>query len=173
MAVFWPEAAGQDYFYPKIPIEDRDIDVLFIGQNYGERGKRVEALLSSGINVKAFGKGWPNGYVDNIPAYFQRAKIILGSSEVGYCKNLHHIKMRDFEAPMSGACYITRNHSDLSIIYKIGIEIITYSTTNEMVDKIKYLLLNQEHLASVAKAGYLRAINNHTWDDRINFLKSF
>ena len=172
MTVFWPEAAGQDYFYPKVPFEDRDIDVLFIGQNYGERSKRVEALLRSGISVEAFGKGWPNGYVDNIPAYFQRAKIILGSSEIGYCKNLHHIKMRDFEAPMSGACYITRYHGDLSILYDIGGEIVTYSTIKEMVDKIKYLLSNPEEMAAIAAAGHTRAISYHTWDNRIKFLMS-
>jgi spore maturation protein CgeB len=172
MAMFWPEAAGQEYFYSNLAYEDRNIDVLFVGQNYGARSQRVLALQRAGIQVESFGKGWPNGYAPDIPSLYKRAKIVLGSSEIGYCKNLHHIKMRDFEAPMSGSCYVTRSHSDLPLIYNVGKEIIVYDSTDDLVEKVKELLSNPEYIASVAELGFRKAANEHTWKNRIEALMS-
>lgn len=170
--IFWPEAAGQDFFYPDRCFDERDIDVLFVGQNYGIRGQRVVELQRAGVNVKVYGKGWPNGYASDLPSLYRRSKIVLGCSEVGYCKNLHHIKMRDFEAPMSGACYITRKHDDLSVVYELDKEIMVYENSFELVQKVKSLLAQPKMLVTIARAGLQRALKEHTWEKRIDKLKS-
>lgn len=167
-AIYWPLASDPKLFCKKNSIE-RDIDVLFIGNRYGIRSKIVKKLISSGINVTTYGQGWPNGsanFEESI-SLSNRAKIILGIGTVGHCSNLFTMKLRDFDAPMSGALYITHRNADLTSLFIEGEEIEFYLTVEELIYKIKFYLNNQELLKSIALNGQKKAIENYTWNKRL------
>ena len=47
--------------------------------------------------------------------------------------------MRDIEAPMLSACYLTQWTEGLEDLYELGEEIETYNSVEEMANKIHYI----------------------------------
>ena len=166
--IFWPLASDPGVFTPN-PGDKREIDVLFIGNKYGIRESIVQDLNKLHIQVECYGAGWPNGSstAEQSAALFKRAKIILGVGTVGYCEDVFTLKLRDFDAPMAGALYLTHRCEDLSKIFKEGVEIECYDNTKEAAQKIKYYLENLSELSQIAMAGNTRAQSHHTWDYRL------
>lgn len=163
--LYWPEASNPDFFYPR---DKRDIDVVFVGSRYGIRERIVNKLRHSGISVQAFGSGWENGLAspEKVSELFGRAKIVLGIGCIEHSSTLRIIKLRDFDGPMSGACYVTTYTPDLLYFYDINKEIVCYNNDEECVKTIKRLLNNNEERENIAKAGLKKAQNLHSWDKR-------
>lgn len=165
-ALYWPLASDPDLFKPAMV---KDIDVSFVGNNYGIRGEIVRRLQSSGINVQAYGSGWPNGPVGPLESanIFGRSKIILGIGTIGYSKNMFTLKLRDFDATMAGALYVTHRNPDLLRIFDEGSEIECYATANEAVEKITYYLERIDLAENIGRAAAVKARKYHTWETRI------
>jgi spore maturation protein CgeB len=168
-AIFWPLASDPDVFSPGLNAV-RDIDVLFIGNKYGIRESIVRELNQRGVPVECYGAGWPNGpsTAEQSAALFKRAKIILGVGTVGYCKDVFTLKLRDFDAPMSGALYLTHRCADLARLYQEGIEIECYTTPEEGARKIQYYLAHPDEMAGIGNAGHAKAISRDTWLVRLH-----
>jgi hypothetical protein len=71
-------------------------------------------------------------------------------------------RMRDIEAPMMGACYLTEWTEGLDHLYDLGEEIETYRTAEEMVEKIQHLAANPEKRRKLRCQGQRRALADHT-----------
>lgn len=170
-AMFFPEASDPEIFHP-IPELPKIHDVVFVGARYGIRERIVTALLKAGIHVMAYGSGWESGRIPNekVPQLFAQARIVLGVSAIGHCENFVALKMRDFDGPMSGSCYLTQNNPDLYDLYKVGQEIVTYQNVEECVKKVHYLLAHERECKSIGRAGRIRAECDHTWDKRFRSL---
>lgn len=167
-ALFWPLASDPVIFAPAEGAV-RDIDVLFIGNRYGIRGKIVAYLERNGIVVTCYGSGWPNGYVDakQNGTLSKRARIILGVGTVGHCSDVYTLKLRDFDALMTGALYLTHRNPDLCKLFKEGEEIECYDSKNEAVEKIRYYLSHPKEREQIGLLGQQTALNRHTWDYRL------
>lgn len=166
LSLYWPMASDPDLFRP-YPGE-KLYDVCFVGSNYGVRAKIVKAIEDTGIKVAAFGPGWPLGSIDTkkMAEVFARSKVVLGVGTIGYNEDILTLKLRDFDAPMSGSFYITHNNSDLKELYKIGCEIECYNSAKECADKIRYYVAHPGGREEIAKAGRKRALECHTWEKR-------
>lgn len=113
---------------------------------------------------------------------FQRIAEILAAHEV--CLNfsnvwadgrpgsalIPHVRLRDFEGPMCGTCYLTGYTDEITEFYEIGAEIDTYSSTQELVDKTKFYLAHPAAADRLRGAGYERARRDHTWVQRFEKL---
>lgn len=167
-AVFWPLASDPSVFTPP-PDAVRDIDVLFIGNNYGIRGDIVNRISQQGVSITCYGSNWPNGpaSAEQSAALFKRAKIVLGIGTVGYCYDVFTLKLRDFDAPMSGALYLTHRNDDLNSLYEEDVDIACYSTPEEAGAKIKHYLANPALLQEVAASGHRKALARDTWQHRL------
>jgi hypothetical protein len=169
-AMFLPEGSDPSLFRPLET--NKEIEVVFVGANYGIRQEMVTSLRRIGIAVEAFGTGWPNGRLstDDMPRIFSSSKIVLGCGTVGHCKDFYALKLRDFDGPMSGSLYITHDNPDLRGLYDIGREIVTFNSTSEMVDKVVYYISHDAEREEIAAAGRTRAANAHTWAQRFRYL---
>lgn len=167
-AIYWPLASSPEFFGLNCKNE-RDIDVLFIGNKYGVRKDIITALAREGIIVSCYGRGWTNGPVtaEQAISLSNKARIILGIGTVGYCKDVFTLKLRDFDAPMSGALYLTHRNPDLNRFYQEGKEVEYYSTSEECARKIRYYLNNPDDLSKIAQSGYSKAVKYHTWFHRL------
>jgi hypothetical protein len=167
--LYWPEASDPTIFYPR---QVRDLDVVFVGSRYGIREKMIQKISKAGINVHAYGPGWTNGPVDTpgMSELFGRAKIVLGFGYVGHSRNLRILKLRDFDAPMSGACYVTTYTPDLVNFYDIGKEIVCYRDANDCVNLVRTLLQRPEDRECIGALGRLKAASIHTWESRWQIL---
>jgi spore maturation protein CgeB len=170
-ALFFPEASDPEIFHP-MPDLPKIHDVSFVGSRYGIREKVVTVLLEAGIQVTAYGSGWDNGRIANeeVPRLFAQSRIVLGVSAIGHCPNFVGLKLRDFDAPMSGSCYLTQDNADLHGLYDIGREIDTYHSVAECVERVRYLLAHDAEREAIAAAGRARAVRDHTWDVRLRTL---
>ena len=98
----------------------------------------------------------------------RRAKIILGVGTVGHCSDIYTLKLRDFDALMSGALYVTHRNPDLYRLFREGEEIEYYESPEEAYEKIQYFLEHPEERVRIGLKGQKVAISKHTWDVRIN-----
>lgn len=172
-AIFWPLGSDPNLFKPRVEFDRRDIPVLFIGNRYGIRANIMDKLEHAGHTVTCFGAGWKNGSATALECIdlFARAKIILGVGTVGYCDDVFTMKLRDFDATMSGALYLTSRSDEVCDIFKEGVEIECYSGIDECDKKLKHYLENLNEAKKVAEAGRKKALN-FSWDKRLGELFS-
>jgi len=169
-AAFWPPAGDPEIFHPVTG--PRRHDVCFVGANYGVRSEVVRAIHRRGVEVVCYGHGWPNGRIatQDVPALFAASRIVLGVGTIGHCTDFFSLKMRDFEGPMSGSLYLTHNNPDLHALYRVGQEIVTYSSPEECADRVVYYLSHESQAERIAGAGCERARREHTWENRLRQL---
>ncbi|WP_157765612.1 CgeB family protein [Halobacteriovorax marinus] len=168
-SLFWPLASDENIFYPN---KVKDIDLCFIGNRYGVRDEIVSYLIKNGVNVTVYGAGWPLGRVDHelSPSIFGRSKVVLGIGTVGHCEDVYTLKLRDFDALMSGAAYITHRNPDLELIFEEGSQILFYESKRELLMKVNDLLLNEKLRNRISSEGRKVAVEKHTWNYRISSL---
>jgi spore maturation protein CgeB len=76
--------------------------------------------------------------------------------------------LRDYEATMCGSFVYSQYSDEMEELFEIGKEIICYHNEHDLVEKIKYYDQHQEDKQRIAKAGYNRSINSHTWKNRFS-----
>ena len=166
LAMFWPEAAHPEIHRPyEVPFE---FDVSFVGACYGWRPTFIRALCKRGIHVECFGNSWPNGPLSDteMVRLYSRSRVNLGFAGVGHSRRLMCLKARDFEVPMSGGLYMTQDNPELSLVYEVGSEIVTYTDADDCAEKIKRLLDYPDEAEQIRRAGRARALKDHTWERR-------
>ncbi len=125
-------------------------------------------MAKYGIKIECFGQGWPNGSLsdEEMVKLYSRSKINLGFSGIGYSKKLMCLKGRDFEVPASGGLYLTQNNPELSLVFDIGKEILTYKDEEDCAMTIKEILANPQKAANIRKAGRERCLRDHSYEAR-------
>lgn len=76
-------------------------------------------------------------------------------------------RMRDIEAPMMGACYLTEWTEGLEQLYEIGKEIETYSSAEEMIAKISMLRADTKKRKEMRYLAQKRSLQEHTFTNSI------
>jgi spore maturation protein CgeB len=171
-ALYWPMASDPNIFQS---LENKIYDVSFVGGRYGLREKIVNRISQAGIKIVPYGPGWDNGSIGpaQMADVFGGSKIILGMGTVGYNQDILTIKLRDFDAPMAGALYLTHRNPDLLQLFKEGQEIECYETIDECIRKIKFYLAHPKECAQIGKLAALRARKDHTWEKRLGHMFQF
>jgi len=70
--------------------------------------------------------------------------------------------MRDIEAPMLGACYLTEWTEGIGELYELGNEIETYKDSTELVAKARALLADPARRVRLRAAALRRAHADHS-----------
>ena len=83
---------------------------------------------------------------------------------------VYHLKGRDFEVPMCGAAYLTSYHPQLCDWFRIGEEILCYSSPQNCAELLLTVLGDDKRLASVRSAARARSLQDHTWETRFTRL---
>jgi hypothetical protein len=71
-------------------------------------------------------------------------------------------RMRDIEAPMVGACYLTEWTEGLDDLYELGTEIEIYRDAAELVEKARALVADPPRRIRLRTAGQLRSLRDHS-----------
>jgi hypothetical protein len=71
-------------------------------------------------------------------------------------------RLRDIEAPMLGACYLTEWTEGLGKLFDLGEEIDTYRTAAELRDKLAELAKHADRRVSMRRRAQQRATHDHT-----------
>lgn len=169
-------AANAEWLAPPIPAVNCRYQVTFVGSAYGKRPEVVEALRRNGIEVTCFGQGWPAGPVaaKRIPEIVRESQISLNFSEDSQGRECgpqsRQIKARVFEVTGFGGCLLTEAAPDLDRYFHIGEEVVAFENLEDLVDKIRDLLIHHEKRDAIAQRGYERVQAEHRYDTRFREL---
>ena len=174
-AIFAGMAASPKVFYP-LPDVKPDIDVSFIGStvHYRERKKYFEILEEMGhqnnFTCKILeSKPWGWKYsIEEINELYNRSKINISfAPTTTYGRR---INLRTFEIPMAGGFQLMQHSPYIPLYFDEGKEIVSWKGKKDLEQKIKYYLSHEEERRKIAQAGYERAIKDHTWMKRIDYV---
>lgn len=157
--------AANHYLYRDFGLK-KNYDVVFIGQNFGNRQIYVDYLKSNGVNVDVFGFGWDTGKVTQTQMIeiFNKAKIVLNFSSSAGHPELKFLKGRVFEIPATGAFLLTEECEELDNYFRVGIELDRFTTKEEMLEKVKYYLQNDKQREVIAENGKKKVLENYTFE---------
>ena len=74
--------------------------------------------------------------------------------------------MRLFEATGVGTCLLTDWKENLSELFEIDREVVTYKSVDECIEKAKWLLEHPQEREQIAKVGQARTLKDHTFAQR-------
>ena len=163
---------------------NRDIDFSFVGgiskyHNYAS--KNIEYLIKN-ANLQVYGYGANNlPFNSNIRKKHKGERWglemydILSRSKISFNRHINVAEnnannMRLFEATGMGSLLLTDKKDNLRELFEEDREIVTYRSKEEALDKYIYLINKPEELAKIAKAGQLRTLRDHTYENRIKEL---
>jgi hypothetical protein len=95
----------------------------------------------------------------------REAMVTIGVNRVPTANRSPHrplvySRLRDIEAPMLGACYLTEWTEGLEHMYELGKEIETYRTAEELTSKLSELRVDPERRISMRERAQRRALSD-------------
>lgn len=141
------------------------------------RDKVIRVLLANGLSIHVYGNGWDEFegdydgelIIEKGSAYVARKAV----AEAKISLNLMPWFKEGFQeriatAMLSGTVAVTDESKYIIENFEDEKELVTFSLRNleELPDKIKYLLENEEYASHIASAGKLRADQGLTWQHR-------
>lgn len=82
-------------------------------------------------------------------------------------------RLRDIEAPMLGACYITEYTQGLEFLYELGTEIETYKNAEELSFKIENLKKDKNKRDKLRVEGQKRSLNQHCIPNSLSKISTY
>lgn len=80
--------------------------------------------------------------------------------------------LRLFEATGIGTCLLTDWKPNLGELFEPDAEVVSYSTAQECIEKVKYLLDHDAERSAIGAAGQRRTLRDHSYDIRAERLHS-
>ena len=137
--------------------------------SYRLKRKVDDRLFQGHIDPAVFG--------DSYAEVTQQAAITIGVNR--YASYYHsfnrpgtYSRLRDVEAPMLGACYLTEWANGLDQMYDLGVEIETFRSAPELVEKVEYLMASPRQRGSMRRQAQLRALTEHSVPRTLNRIAS-
>jgi spore maturation protein CgeB len=107
----------------------------------------------------------------HFPVYGIEQFKLLAKAKI--CFNIHGEiakgcagNLRLFEATGVATCLVTDWKENLAQLFEADKEVITYRSSDECIDKIKWLMNNPKEAQKIGKAGQARTLKDHTIENR-------
>jgi spore maturation protein CgeB len=111
---------------------------------------------------------------DDVAPLFARSEVNIGFTRMTgtdpWVSGRNQVKLRDFEVPMAGGFYLVEEAPDYSDLFEPGVEVETWRTPDELLEKINYYLSHDDERRGIASRGWERANRDHTWQRRFEDL---
>ncbi len=144
--------AGLEYLLTAIPKIKKYVTM----QDRSDMSQYVDPTLVSSSLSALFG----------IPMYqtLSESQVTLNTHidiSGGFASN-----MRLYEATGVGTCLLTDWKPNLGELFEPDVEVVTYGSTSEAIEKVQYLLEHEEERKAIARAGQARTLRDHTYAQR-------
>ena len=179
-AIFLMAYHGKEDYHP-VEI-DRDTDVCFVGDCLkSDRMEYINFLVDNGISVRTFGIGSKNGFVEwnKFSEIFSRSKINLNFTKLSklFWVNkdeplLHRVranKGRPLEIALTKSFCLSEYSPSLKYLFEIGKEIDVFYNKEDLLEKIRYYLSNDQKREEISNNAYQKAIKYY--ESEVYFLK--
>jgi Uncharacterized protein conserved in bacteria len=112
---------------------------------------------------------------DEVISLYSSSQVSLGFMEVFDQHDpsrsvLQHLHLREFEAPMSGALYLTNYSDELAEFFEPDKEVLVWRNQHELLEKTQYYVEHPEAGDEIRAAGRKRALACHSYEQRFKQL---
>jgi hypothetical protein len=160
-------------------------DVTFIGgmssRTHAYRVRMLKGLLRAGVEVDLWGYGLDRGLLPNPLRKRFGGEIwgidyyrVLAESRLTLNFHIDVAKtsgftgnMRTFEATGCGATLVSDSSGELARLFEPGVEVVTYESPDDLVDRIRDLLADDAQRRNIARRGQERCLREHGYEVRI------
>lgn len=80
------------------------------------------------------------------------------------------MKLRMMEIPSVNTLLLTEYTEGIEELFKVDKEIVTFKEENEMNEKLKFLLRNENIISKISNAGYDKFLSEHTSKKRLTYI---
>jgi hypothetical protein len=94
---------------------------------------------------------------------FRRSRVNY-NSHIGIAESASNRRL--FEVTGVGSCLLTDDKRGMSTLFDVGAEVVTYSGTEDCIEKATWLLEHPRERAQLARAGQRRTLADHTYAQR-------
>lgn len=192
-SIFLPMAADTNNYFP-LSCSEKDIDLLFVGVLYQNRIEMLERLVKKfpNLNIQIYGKytsikkplSFIKYYFMGMKKYFKNRYVSPKELNELYSRtkialNIHHNQSktgcnpRVFEILATNTFQVVDENPYIKENFVNKNLLASYSCEEELYEKIKYYLNNEEERIKIAQNGYNTIINNHTFIHRVQFILNF
>ncbi|MGE7890434.1 CgeB family protein [Bacillus cereus] len=192
-----PLAAEPPAYTPILTEEEYIFDISFIGTAFDNRLAFIDSIAEYLVtkNTLIIGSNWdrlkryellkdkiillPFLVYENSIEYYKRSKINMNIhrsiEDVIFNKNKVKINAcsinnRTFEIASTGAFQMTDIRSDLEKCYIPGVQIETFTSPIDFIEKAERYLANPAQRKKIAMEGFKRTLIDHTYDKRVKDL---
>jgi spore maturation protein CgeB len=164
---------------------EKEHEVVFAGalnRIRHRRGNSTLAHAAKSLPLEFWGydlRGWPpwstirrryNGEAWGLDMY-----RLLASSRIVLNRHIAEAReyannMRLYEATGVGSLLVTDAKSNLHELFEPDVEVVTYASADELVEKARHLLANDDELRRISAAGQARTLREHTYATRMREL---
>jgi len=163
-----PVATNDAFFHPVPPRAELECDVLVLGRAHPDRVEAVKALVAA-FDTHVYGEGWDahgvtsRGLIfgDDVLAALNSARFTVVFFLTGAGHAL--VKVGLFDFPAAGALVVTNFFPEVEPYMTYGKEIIGFTSTADLLQKIRYYLDHPAEADAIRAAGSARVRRDHTW----------
>lgn len=137
----------------------------------------VEFLNKHKLHAQANIKQYTKKLLEKVqaPVFGKDMYKLLAKSNV--CFNIHGDiagkcagNLRLFEATGVGTCLVTDWKKNMTELFDLENEVVTYRSVDECIEKIKWLEANPKEMKKIALAGQKRTLKDHTIEKRVEIV---
>lgn len=151
----------------EVGAEFERFDAVFVGTCEGERQCSLNALADAGISVVIYGNGWSRSRLH--PEIVLRAAVFsheytralhTGKVALGFLRKLNRdrVTQRSVELPAAARPMVAEKTAEHDEMFLDGVEYVSFSTDEELLERVGALLSDEPRRQSVAAAGRRRCI---------------
>lgn len=194
---YLPFAVDPAVFHPKHVLTPYQTDICFIGTAFWNRVELIDYLAPLLADKKVVIAGWWWDRLKNYARLSEKIKLgdwLSAEETASYYNgakiviNLHRpydddsinansrkvaalsANPRTFEIAACGTLQLSDHRQDMDYAYQSGAEIATYSSRDELIDKIHYYLSHEDERRKVAMNGLLKTRTVHTYKARLRYM---
>ena len=141
-------------------------DVVFVGAKIADRDVFLDYLQNNGIEIAVHGRGWASGMLstEEMIAAFNSSKISLNFVKVIGGTDRTQLKARLFEIIMAGGFVLSEHCDELTDYFDIGVEIDTFQSPQELLDKVLFYLKNSDTRETMTARAKDRVERNYSFE---------
>jgi spore maturation protein CgeB len=163
-----PYATNDEYWRPVARRPEFECDVVVLGHAHPARIEPVRALAKN-FNLHLYGEDWePHGLTsrgtlvgEDLMSAVHSATFTLVTNTTIYGTPVVKIVMLDFIA--AGALIITNDFEPTKRYLEYDKEIIGFSSTADLVEKVRYYLDHPEEAEAIRRAAHARVLRDYRW----------
>ena len=183
-AIFFKPFFMLDVDYKNNNWSERSIKISFIGAKYGKIGRAeyIDNILLADFPLEVYGSGSENGVITDrrVQEVLNNSKISLnftGVSRKTFLDSNRNInqrirspKGRCQQIALNGSMVLTEYSPGIEYLFDIGSEIIVFEGSEDLHNKIKYYLENDDECKRIARNGHIRALKDYSSNSGVSAL---